>query len=138
MRVCDDALDLLSYTTMLLTIAISPLSFSHLCEGLPATPTNVSSLIAGQYSYNSTQGSNVICIPATGYDLLWFYLTNYIIHALAVRSLPGENAYPSATFRFLCLLIPYTGVRRGLSLVLCASNLAPNDLQAAVRQEPYV
>ncbi|KAL8949949.1 MAG: hypothetical protein Q9222_003981 [Ikaeria aurantiellina] len=78
-------------------------------------------------------GSQVWCQPTHWYDILWFFFANFLLHALSVRSLPGENAFSSTVFKFCCLLIPYTGVRRGLCLIYRAGNLANNDLQAAAR-----
>lgn len=80
-----------------------------------------------------SSGSHLHCERTTWYDVCWFFFTNYLLHALSVRSLPGENAYSSTAFKLCCLLVPYTGVRRGLSLISRASSLNPNDLQAAAR-----
>lgn len=77
--------------------------------------------------------SQLHCEETAWYDVCWFFFTNYLLHALSVRSLPGENAYSSTVFKLCCLLVPYTGVRRGLSLISRASSLNPNDLQAAAR-----
>ncbi|KAL9124104.1 MAG: hypothetical protein Q9217_006534 [Psora testacea] len=55
------------------------------------------------------------------------------MHALSVRSLPGENLFSSIAFKLSCLLIPYTGLRRGLCLIARSANLTSNDLQAAAR-----
>ena len=75
----------------------------------------------------------VVCGQTNWYDLVWFYFANYVLHALSVRSLPGENTLSSAAFKFCCLLIPYTGLRRGLCLIARASNLDGHRLQAAAR-----
>jgi hypothetical protein len=55
------------------------------------------------------------CIQMEWYNMCLFYFINYILHALSVRSLPGENAFSPTAFRWLCLLIPFRAVRRGLS-----------------------
>ena len=78
-------------------------------------------------------GNQVVCSSTNWYDLVWFYFANYILHALSVRALPGENQFTSLAFKLVCLLIPYTGLRRGLCLVARASNLTRHDLQAAAR-----
>ena len=77
--------------------------------------------------------AKLYCDKTKWQDVFWFFFTNYILHALSVRSLPGENFFSSTVFKFCCLLVPYTGVRRGLCLISRASNLASNDLQAAAR-----
>ncbi|KAL8998764.1 MAG: hypothetical protein Q9169_002214 [Polycauliona sp. 2 TL-2023] len=80
-----------------------------------------------------SDGSEVWCEPSEWHDVLWFWFANFLLHALSVRSLPGESWLSSTVFKFCCLLVPYTGVRRGLCLILRASNLAGNDLEAAAR-----
>lgn len=98
-----------------------------------AWPTTSSSLPSNGTITDGSNGSNVWCEPTHWYDILWFFFANYLLHALSVRSLPGESPLSSTVFKFCCLLVPYTGVRRGLCLILRASNLAGNDLQAAAR-----
>ncbi|KAI9786579.1 MAG: hypothetical protein M1839_006128 [Geoglossum umbratile] len=73
------------------------------------------------------------CGRANWKDVGWFLFRNYFIHALTVRSLPGESPFFSVIFKLSCLLVPYAGVTRGLCLLLRASRLTPNDLRAAVR-----
>ncbi|KAL8784955.1 MAG: hypothetical protein Q9195_008821 [Heterodermia aff. obscurata] len=83
-------------------------------------------------SSDSSDGQ-LYCEKTTWYGICWFFFTNYLLHALSVRSLPGENVYSSTAFKLCCLLVPYTGVRRGLSLISRASSLTKDDLQAAAR-----
>ncbi|KAI4271293.1 MAG: hypothetical protein LQ337_006118 [Flavoplaca oasis] len=80
-----------------------------------------------------SDGSEIWCESSEWYDVLWFWFANFLLHALSVRSLPGESWISSTVFKFCCLLVPYTGVRRGLCLILRASNLAGDDLRAAAR-----
>ena len=107
--------------------------FLFLCtisvEGFPFSASSNHTTTFGDGSGNS----QVYCEPTTWYDICWFVFTNYVLHALSVRSLAGENAYTSTVFKLCCLLVPYTGLRRGLCLISRASNLAGNDLQGAAR-----
>lgn len=82
---------------------------------------------------DESDGTRVWCQLTQWYDIVWFIFTNFILHALSVRSLPGEKSFTSTVFKICCFLVPYTGVRRGLCLILRASNLAGNDLQSAAR-----
>ncbi|MCJ1343300.1 hypothetical protein MMC31_001493 [Peltigera leucophlebia] len=75
----------------------------------------------------------VHCEPTNWYDICWFIFANYILHALSVRSLPGENSYSSFVIKIGSLFIPFTGLRRGLCLIIRAATAADNDLQAAAR-----
>lgn len=113
-----------SLTLCLLTWAIFS---ADLIQGRPSSsPGN--STIAPENS-----DPTVHCTRTNWFDVFWFIFANYVLHALSVRSLPGENAYASTLFKFCCLLIPYTGLRRGLGLISRASNLTGDDLQAAAR-----
>ncbi|KAG8528413.1 uncharacterized protein KY384_007331 [Bacidia gigantensis] len=94
--------------------------------GHPSPPTNTT-------FHDDLPGSQVICTSANWYDIVWFFFANYIMHALSVRSMPGENMFTSIVFKFCCLMVPYTGLRRGLCLLSRAANLVRNDLQAAAR-----
>ncbi|KAL9008735.1 MAG: hypothetical protein Q9173_006168 [Seirophora scorigena] len=82
---------------------------------------------------NESDGTQVWCEPTQWYDILWFIFANFILHAQSVRSMPGERSLTSTVFKFCCFLIPFTGVTRGLCLILRSSNFAGNDLQAAAR-----
>ncbi|MCJ1465191.1 hypothetical protein MMC07_003807 [Pseudocyphellaria aurata] len=100
----------------------------ELVDGRPASTAGNTTIYA-----NNNNDPNVHCNPTHWYDICWFFFANYILHALSVRSLPGESFYSAAVFKLCCLLIPYTGLRRGLCLISRAGNLAGNDLQAAAR-----
>ena len=93
----------------------------------PASPSGNNTTVV-----DSSDGQ-LYCERTTWWDVCWFFFANYLLHALSVRSLPGENIYASTTFKLCCLLVPYTGVRRGLSLISRASSLTKDDLQAAGR-----
>ncbi|KAI9825795.1 MAG: hypothetical protein M1832_000735 [Thelocarpon impressellum] len=82
---------------------------------------------------NTDPDPDVHCKPTKWFHILLFFTTNYFIHAATVRSLPGENAYASSTFKFACLLAPFTGIRRGLNIILRASALSGDALHAAAR-----
>lgn len=97
-------------------------------EGRPASEPNNGTAVAA-----NSGDPKVHCERTNWYDICLFIFTNYILHALSVRSLPGENSYSSFVIRIACLLIPSTGLRRGLCLITRANAAADNDLQAAAR-----
>lgn len=112
-------------TLKLLSIAFILASF---VEGRPASDSNNGTAVAANSGNNK-----VHCEPTNWYDICLFLFTNYVLHALSVRSLPGENSYSSFVIRIACLFIPSTGLRRGLCLITRANGAADNDLQAAAR-----
>lgn len=113
-------------TVQLLSIAFILAAF---VEGRPATDSadNGTAVMA------NSGDPKVHCEPTNWYDICWFIFANYILHALSVRSLPGENSYSSFVIKIGCLLIPFTGLRRGLCLITRANVAVDNDLQAAAR-----
>ncbi|MCJ1269437.1 hypothetical protein MMC22_009329 [Lobaria immixta] len=110
-----------------LGLFILTIAFLESVHGWPASA-------AGNVTIESNNNDpKVHCDRTRWYDICWFFFANYILHALSVRSLPGENFYLATVFKLCCLLVPYTGLRRGLCLISRAGNLAGNDLQAAAR-----
>lgn len=116
-----------SHRLSLFILTGSVLLLPELVDARPAST-------AGNATVNSNNNDpKVHCDHTHWYDICWFFFANYILHALSVRSLPGENFYTATVFKLCCLLIPYTGLRRGLCLISRAGNFADNDLQAAAR-----
>lgn len=97
-----------------------------------AAPTDLTPPVNSTFS-DGLPGNQVVCNSTNWYDIVWFFFANYIMHALSVRSLPGENFITSVVFKLACLMIPYTGLRRGLCLIARSSVLMRDDLQAAAR-----
>lgn len=113
-------------TVRLLTITFILATF---VQGRPASDsTNNGTGVAA-----NSKDPKVHCEPTNWYDICWFIFANYVLHALSVRSLPGENSYSSFVTKIGCLLIPYSSLRRGLCLITRANTAADNDLQAAAR-----
>ena len=114
--------------------AVNALAFSLLITTVNSWPTATSGNSVNTTSLgNDGKQPEYICVSTNWYDVAWFIFANYLLHALSVRSLPGENGFSSTVFKLCCFLVPFTGLRRGLNLISAASNFAPNDLQAAAR-----
>ena len=75
------------------------------------------------HTTNSTQlgainhGDNLYCIPTRWYDVFVFFLGNYISHALTIKSYPGEATTSVLIAAFGALLIPTTGLIRGINAI---------------------
>lgn len=75
------------------------------------------------HTTNSTQsgaiyhGDNLYCTPTTWYDVSVFFLGNYISHALTIKSYPGEATTSVLIAAFGALLIPTTGLIRGINAI---------------------
>ena len=108
------------------SLAVVFLGLVLVAKGTPTLSTNLTIVM-------DDSNPHVYCERTTWYSVCWFLFSNYVLHALSVRSLPGENTYSTTAFKLCCLLIPYTGLRRGLCLISRASNFAGSDLQCAAR-----
>lgn len=62
--------------------------------------------------------NNLFCVPMKWYNILIFFLTNYIAHAATVRSRPGQKFRHAARDFLLALAFPYSGLSRSLSALL--------------------
>ena len=108
------------------SLAVVFLGLVLVAKGTPTPSTNLTVIV-------DDNDRHVYCERTTWYSVCWFLFSNYVLHALSVRALPGENTYSTTAFKLCCLLIPYTGLRRGLCLISRASNFAGSDLQCAAR-----
>jgi hypothetical protein len=77
--------------------------------------------------------SNVVCVPVTWLDVLMFMFINYVLHAITVKSLPGETASATAFYHCISLLFPFTGAWRGLRGIKLAAIFGEDDLHRAAR-----
>src|SRR2546423_7127488 len=60
---------------------------------------------------------NLDCVPAQWYHILTFFLINYALHAMTVTSVPGEQWDRITLFNLGALLLPFTGISRGLDAI---------------------
>ncbi|KAH9203370.1 hypothetical protein DL95DRAFT_399397 [Leptodontidium sp. 2 PMI_412] len=75
---------------------------------------------------------NLLCTPTKWYQVLLFFLVNYVSHAVTVKALPGERT-SDVFWSILCALFyPYSGINRGLeAIVRHAAWRSGNALQRA-------
>ena len=73
----------------------------------------------------------LLCGPSTWTDIAIFTLANYIAHAATVRTKPDESALHVFTAMVFALLIPTSGVVRGIRSICQAAILAKTDIEAA-------
>ena len=59
----------------------------------------------------------ILCTPAQWEDILVFFITNYVAHALTVVVLPGEGPVSHLTNALTSLLFPAFGAYRGLRAI---------------------
>ena len=86
-----------------------------------AAPTSDSQLqnITIAVPEGSTNHGNkeILCTPAQWEDILVFFITNYVAHALTVVVLPGEGPVSHLTNALTSLLFPAFGAYRGLRAI---------------------
>jgi hypothetical protein len=59
---------------------------------------------------NITTRATVFCGPSTWITLVAFYLLNYGVHAMTIKSAPGDRAYRSFWWILAALFLPYSGI----------------------------
>jgi hypothetical protein len=76
---------------------------------------------------------SLLCRPSRWSDVLIFFLGNYVLHAATARTLPGESLVSQAIATILALLLPSSGVLRGIKAIVSGAKFSRNDLVTAAR-----
>jgi hypothetical protein len=94
------------------------------------------------HTTNSTQsgaindGNNLYCTPTRWYDVFVFFLGNYISHALTIKSYPGEATTSVLIAAFGALLIPTTGLIRGINAIARNAKFKHKKFLPAIFRDP--
>jgi len=104
------------------------------CGGLAqALPANLTT-IPGSISH----GDNLLCSPTHWYNIVIFFFGNYIAHAATIKSYPGEQAWSLVTATVGALLIPTSGLIRGINSIARNAKFKRKDFwRAAWRHTDY-
>lgn len=76
---------------------------------------------------------NLICVPTKWTDVAVFFLGNYVAHAATITAIPGASFLDTILDGIKALLVPVSGVNRGLNALFSLAKLARTDLQTAAR-----
>lgn len=78
-------------------------------------------------------GTELYCTRTEWTDVLAFYFLNYAAHATTIRSLPGETMHSTILASFFALLLPFSGIVRGIEAIARRRISKRNDLQCAAQ-----
>jgi hypothetical protein len=78
-------------------------------QALPAYPAIISGTIY--------HGDGLLCTTTKWYNVVVFFLGNYLAHAATVKSYPGERTWSLVIATLGALLIPTTGLIRGINSI---------------------
>ena len=76
---------------------------------------------------------HLLCMPTKWYEIVIFYLGNYIAQSATIKFSPGEPIIIKVRFIIYGLLYPTTGIQKGLNAIARSAKFAKNDLQMAAR-----
>jgi hypothetical protein len=102
----------------------------------------VAAQVRSAQTANSTQeapiihGDNLSCTPTNWYDIGVFFLGNYISHALTIKAYPGEATTSVLIAAFGALLIPSTGLVRGVNAIARNAKFKRKRFWSALFQDP--
>ncbi|KAF7513012.1 hypothetical protein GJ744_011278 [Endocarpon pusillum] len=74
---------------------------------------------------------HILCLPTHWVDVFAFFLTNYVSHAMTVKSEPGQALLTQIHTSLIALFLPTFGLVRGLSAVAQCAISSHSDLEAA-------
>ncbi|KAF1840331.1 uncharacterized protein K460DRAFT_410925 [Cucurbitaria berberidis CBS 394.84] len=102
----------------------------------PATSLVLQNITIALPAGSSDHGTpGLLCTPAKPFDLLTFYLLNYVAHAATVVTQPGERADDYVAGVIGSLLFAPLGLYRGIEAILCGAVFVKkdDDLRKAAR-----
>src|SRR5438034_9844332 len=91
---------------------------------------------AGQNATNHNSNHIFCVVPAPWFTVMVFYLGNYAAHAATLVTYPGEAPMCIAAAILYALVLPTTGIVRGLNAIFRRSRfpwVGKTDLQTAAR-----
>jgi hypothetical protein len=97
------------------------------------TPSNSTTAIILPAGSSNHGDPNLLCRPSQWPDVLIFFLGNYVLHAATARPLPGESLMSRAIATILALLLPSSGVLRGIKAIISGAKFSRSDLVTAAR-----
>lgn len=82
----------------------------------------------------STHGNpRLLCLPSRTWSIVVYFIGNYFTHASTVIAYPGEPVFMTIVSTFGALLLPASGVVKGVAAILRAPWLQQSPIQRAVR-----
>lgn len=75
----------------------------------------------------------LLCLPTAWTDIVVFFIGNYVAHAATIRLEPGTSIVDTVLAIIWALLIPVSGVQRGVRGILSFAKFGKTDLQIAAR-----
>lgn len=76
---------------------------------------------------------DLMCKPAKATDILLFLVGNYLAHAATTRIEAGESIMETVIAVIGALLLPGSGIRRGLGAIRSKARFAKTDIETAAR-----
>ncbi|ERF74268.1 hypothetical protein EPUS_01955 [Endocarpon pusillum Z07020] len=74
---------------------------------------------------------HLLCLPSQWVDVFAFFLTNYVSHAMTVKSEPGQALLTQIHASLTALFLPTFGLVRGLSAVVQCAVSSHSELESA-------
>ncbi|KUJ17992.1 uncharacterized protein LY89DRAFT_717624 [Mollisia scopiformis] len=76
---------------------------------------------------------DLLCLPTKWTDIVVFFMGNYVAHAATIRLEPSTSIVNTVLAIVLALLIPISGVKRGIKGIMSFAKFGKTDLQVAAR-----
>ena len=76
---------------------------------------------------------HIICMQATWEAIIVFLVTNYGVHALTVKYLPGETGWKAIFWICIALFIPFSAVWHGARVIMAGKKYGESDLSHTTR-----
>jgi hypothetical protein len=112
---------MLRHTTGFIVLAlVLLLGFSHaLPLSSPSQPTK------------EKRSDQLVCTSSSWYDVVAFFLLNFVAHAATIRHYPGDNTFTQVFWTICALFLPFAGVWRACQSIANARPFEKDHLERA-------
>lgn len=116
----------MSFITFLLCVLIN----SALSSAIPKLQNITISVPEGTTNHGD---SNMLCFPTKAWDVVAFFLGNYVTHIATTITQPGELPLESSYKRLTILFAPFAGICYGVQCICNAAYFHKTPLQVALK-----
>jgi hypothetical protein len=92
-----------------------------IAKGISAPSVPPSNVTISGVGISNHGEANLLCVPTKAYDVLLFFLSNYLAHAITVKTRPGASMREKCWSILSALLHPASGINAALDSILAWS-----------------
>lgn len=119
---------MITSNTMTFAVALCRLFLCVLSSPVPQLQNITVSVPEGTTNHGDPR---LLCFPTKSWDIILFFLGNYVAHAATIIAQPGQTLIMNLVARLSAFFVPFAGIPGGLWYIYCAAWREKIPLQKA-------